>query len=131
MQIQETVGLEMRNLRQFLFEPVRRAQCPEAEGVRCFEHDERLLALREQPVEFEGGARHRIACNDQALDGGVVGDLQGAVYSRGRQHEEQTGDPASRCQDADKELNDFRRSSHTHGRQCAPFDPAETGRAGA
>jgi hypothetical protein len=121
MEIQETVSVDLRNLRKSLFEPVGRAQGFEAERVRRLEHDERLFALREQPVEVGSGARDGIAGNDQTLDGGIVGDLQRTVYSRSRQHEEQAGDPASRSQDAFKELNDFRRSRHTHGRQCAPL----------
>src|SRR5580700_3504914 len=121
MKIQETVSLDLGNLREFLLEPVSRAQGLEAERIRRFEHDERLIALGEQPVEFGSGARHRIAGNDQTLDGGIVGDLQRTVYSRSRQYEEHAGDPASRSPDADKVSNDFRRSRHTHGRQCAPL----------
>src|SRR6202044_3138306 len=98
MEIQETVSLDVGNLRESLFEPIGGAQGLEAEWVRRFEHDERLIALGKQPVEFGSGARHGVAGDDQTLDGGIVRDLQRAIYSRVRQHEKQAGNPASRSQ---------------------------------
>jgi hypothetical protein len=98
-----------------LRESVGGAQRGKAQRIRRFEHDKRLLALGEQTIEIERGARQGIAGHDQTLDRRIIRHPHGAGYARRGEDQECAGDPASRSQYAEEDLNDLGRSWHNHG----------------
>jgi len=99
--------LDVRNLGELVLESVSGAQRGETQGVRRFEHDERLLSLGKYTIEFERGARDGIAGYDQPFDCGIIGYLQGAIDTRRGEQQECAGDPGSRTQNMDEELNNL------------------------
>ena len=88
IKIEQAVSLDARNLGELALEPIGGAQRRQPQGIRRLEHEQRLLALGKQPIEFGRGARHGIAGHDQTLDRRIVGDLQGAVDAGRRQEQE-------------------------------------------
>ena len=94
IEVEEAVSLDLRNPGELVLESVGGAQRGEAQGIRRFEHEERLLALGKQALELERGARDGIAGHDQTLDRRIIGHAQGAVDSRRGEDQEYARDPA-------------------------------------
>ncbi len=107
VEVEEAVGRDVRNLGEPALESVGGAQRGEAQGIRCFEHDERLLALGKQTIEIARGERDGVVGHDQAIDGRIVGHPQGAIDARRGEEQERSGDPGSRTQNVEEELNNL------------------------
>ena len=73
------------------------------QGVRRFEHEERLLALGKHPLEFEGRLRHGIAGHHETLDGRIRGYARGPVDAGQGEHVEDGGDPVPGLQHVQKD----------------------------
>ncbi len=94
----------MRNLRELAFEVICGAQRVGTQGVRCLEHEQRLVPFGKHAFEFGSGARHRIVGNDQAVNGRIGRQSQGTVDTRCGQEHEGTDDPEPRAQHAEENL---------------------------
>ena len=97
----------MRNLGEFVLQSVGGAQRGEAQGVCRLEHDERLFTLGKQAVEIARGERDGVAGHDQTIDGRIIGHPQSAIYARRGKDQECAGDPGSRTQNVEEELNNL------------------------
>ena len=101
------MSLDPWNFCKFALKGVGGAQRRQPQGIRRLEHEQRLFALGKQAIEICRGACHGISGHDQALDCRIVGDLQGAVDTGGRQQQEKGCNPAPQLQDAAEEGNVF------------------------
>ncbi len=111
VEVEKAVCRDVWNPGQFLLELVGGAQRREAQGIRRFEHDEGLVALRKQTIEFGGGNRDRIVGYDQPLDRRIIWHLQGAVDACRSEDQECACNPTSGVQQTKENLNDLGRST--------------------
>ena len=105
------VCADLRYFVQITLEPSGALQCISAERIRRLQHENRLLALREDPLEIARGLRHRIPGHAQTLDRRISGCLRQTLN-------------AGRHQDADAHEAPGPRVQH------APEDGHESGRCG-
>ena len=111
---EQAVRLDLRNLAEFALQPLGTLQSGLTQGVRCLEHDERLLAFRKHPLEFEGRLCHGIAGHDETLDRRIRGYPRDAVNAGRREHQVEAGDPVPGVQYVQKEPEQFGRDDDTH-----------------
>ena len=107
------MGLYVRDFRELVLEMIGGAQDVGTQGVRRLQHEERLVAFGEYLFEFGRGSRHRIAGNDQAIDGRIGGYPQGAVDTCRSEEHESADDPESRTQHAEENLMHHWQGSHS------------------
>jgi hypothetical protein len=112
-QSDETMGFDMGNFRERPFELVGGAQDVRTQRVGCLQHEERLVAFGEDPLEFLGRLRDRIVGNYQAIDGRIRGDSQGTVNARCGKDHENRDDPRTRTQDAKEDFMHMGQQTHS------------------
>src|SRR5438552_8700633 len=93
-EVEEGVCFDTLDTLDTVFELLCRAKGRGGARVWPLEHDQRLLALGKQPIEFYGRLCGGITGDDQAVNCGVVGDPRGAVDAGCRQDDEDADDPA-------------------------------------
>ncbi len=111
---EEAVRLDVWNLCQVALEPARGVQRRGAQRIRRFEHEQCLIAFRIDLLEIGRSLGQRIPADGQAVDGGIVGDLQGAVDSGGRQDREGGDDACAKSQQTQEDPEHLGRGGHTH-----------------
>ena len=118
-EVEEGVCFDTFDILDLVFELVCRAKGRGGERVWPFEHDQRLLALGKQTIEFYGRLCGGIASDDQTVNCGVIGDPRGAVDAGRRQDDEDADDPAAHLQYASEEFEDLWRVVHIHCKRAA------------